>query len=106
MKPIAKQGPNKDRIVGTLKRHERDLRVRGARALYLFGSTARGRATKSSDVDLFVDYYPGRRFSIVDLLKLRDYVQGLLRRNVDLLTRQGLHRLIRRRVEADAIKIY
>lgn len=96
----------RERIVRTLKRHERNLRARGARALYLFGSAARNEAGGKSDVDLFMDRYRNRTFGLVDLVGLRFYAEGLLGRKVDLLPREGLHRALRRRIEAGAVRIF
>ena len=39
--------------IGRLLEHEAELKRLGVRTLYLFGSTARGEAGESSDVDLF-----------------------------------------------------
>ena len=42
-----------------LKDHEADLKRMGVKALYMFGSTARGEQRPDSDVDLFFDYEGG-----------------------------------------------
>lgn len=39
------------------------IRALGATSLYLFGSVARDEAGPASDVDLFIDYDPARKFS-------------------------------------------
>lgn len=96
----------RENALRTLKRHERALRARGARALYLFGSTARDRAGAGSDVDLFIDRYRNRTFGLIGLVGLRRYAEGLLGRKVDLFPREGLHRTLRRRIEAEAIRVY
>ena len=44
------------------------IRARGATALYLYGSSARGEAGPSSDVDLFIDYDEQGRFNAFDLV--------------------------------------
>jgi predicted nucleotidyltransferase len=96
----------RERIVRTLQRHERALRARGARALYLFGSAARDEAGGKSDVDLFMDRYRNRKFGLVDLVGLRLYAEKILGRKVDLFSRAGLHRALRRRIEAGAVRIF
>jgi predicted nucleotidyltransferase len=96
----------REKTLRILKRHERDLRARGARALYLFGSTARDRAGAASDVDLFIDRYRNRTFGLIGLVSLHRYAEGILRRKVDLFPREGLHRTLRRRIEAEAIRVY
>ncbi len=42
------------------------IRALGATSLYLFGSVARDEASASSDLDLFIDYDPTKKFSLVD----------------------------------------
>jgi len=97
----------REKTLRILKRHERALRARGARALYLFGSTARDKAGAGSDVDLFIDRYRNRTFGLIGLVGLRRYAEGILGgRKVDLFPREGLHRALRRRIEAEAIRVY
>ncbi len=82
------------------------LRRRGVRRLYLFGSTARDEGRSSSDVDVFVDLARGARFSLFDLMDLRDYLSRKLGARVDVFPRDGLHRVIRADVERDAIRVF
>jgi hypothetical protein len=97
---------NREQIIAALMRHKREIRARGAKSLFLFGSVLRGEDRPGSDVDLFIDYYPNRKFSLVDLVGLKHYLRNVLGRDVDLLTRGGLHRLIRSRVEAEAVRVF
>jgi len=97
---------NREKIIAVLAKHKREIRARGAKSLFLFGSVLRGEDRPGSDVDLFIDCYPNRKFSLVDLVGLKHYLGDVLGRDVDLLTRDGLHRLIRRRVEAEAVRVF
>jgi hypothetical protein len=54
----------------------------------LFGSVARGDETSSSDIDFLVEFEKGS--SLFDLLHLRDDLQVLLGRNVDVVSVGGL----------------
>ena len=91
-------------IISALKQRAPDIRRFGATSLYLFGSVARDEAGSESDVDLFVDYDPDR-FSFVELIRLRKHLSEILGRSADLTTREGLHPLLRRTIEAEAIKV-
>lgn len=82
------------------------LKAMGVTSLYLFGSTARNRAGKMSDVDLFVDYDPRGRFNAFDLVAAKRTLERGLGVEVDLTTRKGLHPLIRKQVEAEATRIF
>ena len=61
---------------------------RGARAVWVFGSVARGESTPSSDVDFLVDFEPGR--SLLDQVHLIDEFGALLGIRVDVVARGGL----------------
>jgi predicted nucleotidyltransferase len=45
----------------------------GATALDLFGPTVRDEAHASSDLDLFVDYDPAKRLSLLDLVGIKQF---------------------------------
>jgi len=82
------------------------LKARGATSLYLFGSTSRDEAGHTSDLDLFLDYDPRGKFDALDLVAARRLLQEGLGVNVDLTTRNGLHPLIREKVEAEAVRVF
>jgi predicted nucleotidyltransferase len=91
-------------IISALRTRAADIRAFGATSLYLFGSTARGDARDDSDVDLFIDYDPDH-FSFVELIRLRERLSEILGRPADLTTREGLHPLLRRDIEAEAVRV-
>ena len=72
----------------------------GAHNVRVFGSVARGEATRDSDVDFIVDMEPGR--SLLDLVALSDGLEELLGRRVDLLTTRSIHRYLRDRISKEA----
>ena len=82
------------------------LKARGATALFLFGSTARNQAEGNSDLDLFLDYDPRSRFNAFDLVAAKRLLQRGLGVDVDLTTRDGLHPLIRKKIEAEATRVF
>jgi hypothetical protein len=82
------------------------LRARGATSLYLFGSTAKNQAGAKSDLDLFIDYDPRGNFNAFDLVASKRLLKQGLGVDVDLTTRKGLHPLIRKRVEAEAVRVF
>jgi predicted nucleotidyltransferase len=96
----------KSEALKKLKSHARALKALGATSLYLFGSTARNEAGGESDLDLFLDYDPRGRFSVLDLVAAKRLLEKGLGVEVDLTTRDGLHPMIRKRIEAEATRVF
>ncbi|MBI2238997.1 MAG: nucleotidyltransferase family protein, partial [Actinobacteria bacterium] len=69
----------------------------------VFGSIARGEETGRSDVDLVVDMEAGR--SLLDQVRLRRALSGLLGVDVDLVTSGGLLERDRSTILEEAIPI-
>jgi len=75
----------------------------GATDLRVFGSVARGEAGPESDVDLLVRFeHPVGLFR---RMELKEQVEQLLGRKVDLATEGNLHWLIRPTVLAEAVPV-
>jgi hypothetical protein len=72
--------------------HRDDIRQIAARhhgrAIYIFGSVARGDARPGSDLDFLVDFEPGS--SLFDLMRITDELEELLGCRVDVVSRGGL----------------
>ena len=96
----------REEAIDALARHRDELRARGATALYLFGSTARDEAGAESDLDLFLDYDPQSKFSLLTLVQLQRLLQDRLGVRVDLTTRDSLHRLMRDQIERSAVRVF
>ena len=82
------------------------VRDRGATSLYLFGSSARDEATADSDLDLFIDYDPTKKFSLVDLVGIKFLLQDTLGVEVDVTTRDSLHPMLREEIERSAVRVF
>ncbi len=76
----------------------------GARNLRLFGSAARGEQRPESDFDILVEMEEGR--SLVDHVALKQDLEDLLGREIDVVTERSLHPRLRDRVlrEAEALQ--
>ena len=102
-------GPDaeRERVIALLRAHAKDIRGRGVTRLALFGSTARGEAGPSSDVDLLIEVDPHARFTLVDLAGLERFLAGLLLRPVEFAFSSRLRERPRiwRRVQADALDV-
>jgi len=89
-----------------LKRQADAIRALGATSLYLFGSVARDEAGPASDLDLFIDYDPAKKFSLFDLVGIQLFLQDELHLPVDITTRDSLHPMLKDRIENSAFQIY
>ena len=88
------------------EKREEILRIaaqHGAYNVRIFGSVARGEASAESDIDFLIDvgvnhsrWFPGGL--LADL-------EDLLGCKVDIVTENGLHRLIRERVLKEAVPL-
>jgi uncharacterized protein len=96
---------DRNTAVAKLRRHAQELRAEGIAALYLFGSTARGEAGANSDVDLFFDY-DDPRFSLIELVRVKERVNSILGGRADIMTRDSLHPMLKERIEASALRIF
>jgi predicted nucleotidyltransferase len=85
--------------IDDLRRQKREeiLRItvkHGARNVHVFGSASRGEAGEGSEVDLLVEFEPGR--TLLDRAGLVVELGDLLGRKVDVVTKGGLYWLLRR----------
>ncbi|MEJ5349027.1 MAG: nucleotidyltransferase family protein [Desulfosoma sp.] len=89
-----------------MERREEILRIaakHGARNVRVFGSVARGEADEESDIDLIVEFEPGR--SLLDHAALWLELQELLGRKVDVVSDRGIKPRIRDRVLKEAVPL-
>ena len=97
---------NKDQVLAELRGCLSEIRAHGVRALYLFGSTARGLSRDDSDVDVFIEPERADRFNAFDLIDVKSILEKRLETHVDLTTRDGLHPRLREQIEREAIRVF
>lgn len=101
-----REPPRKDEVIVALALLEEQLRNRGLSSLALFGSVVRGAARPDSDIDVVIDVAPGVRFSLIDLVSLKDFLEDRLGRTVDVVTKEGLDPDVRDRVLREAESVF
>ena len=89
-------GPKREELMVAL----RSNRARNPRA---FGSVARREATKTSDLDLLVDFDEGA--SLFDQIGLLQELERIFGRKVDLVELAGVHWLIRPQVLFESVPV-
>ena len=78
----------------------------GIRHLGLFGSALRGQLRPDSDIDLLVEFEPGRTPGLLGIAQLELELADLLGRSVELRTLRDLSRYFRDEVAARARTVY
>lgn len=79
---------SRQELVEILRKAQPELeREFGVRRLALFGSYARGTATRESDVDVLVDFDPSLGLRFVDLA---ERIESLLGMPVDVVSRRAI----------------
>lgn len=69
----------------------------------IFGSMAKGRYRKSSDIDILVEL--SKPLGIFKFLELEDFLKKILRRKVDLVTKGALKQAIKEKVLKEIIYV-
>ena len=75
----------------------------GARNVRVFGSVARGEAGPSSDLDVLVDFEPGR--SLLDLTGFEIDLEELLGCQVDVVVEGGISPYLEEYILRDAVPL-
>ena len=82
-----------------------DIRARGVKSLYLFGSTVRDEAKKSSDIDVLIEAVE-EDFSLFDLLEVKYFLDDALDAETDVVLRRCLHPVLRDSIVAEAERVF
>lgn len=96
----------KAEALARLRQNANAVRARGATALFLFGSMARDEAQPGSDLDLFIDYDPNKKFSLVDLVGIKHLLEDDLGIEIDITTRDSLHPRLRDDIIKSAVNVF
>ncbi len=75
------------------------------RKLSLFGSVLRDDFTKESDVDILVEFQPGKTPGL-DIVTMEDELSNIINRQVDLRTLADISRYFRSEILMEAKVIY
>jgi predicted nucleotidyltransferase len=84
----------KQDIVTVLRENRELIQELGVKRLGLFGSFVRGEQRAESDVDLLVEFEPGKK-TFDNFMALAFLLEDLLRRRVELVTAESLSPYLR-----------
>lgn len=93
----------RDDVIQLLSLHRAEIDAFGVKSLAIFGSTARDTAGPVSDVDVLVEFDGPATFD--RYMDLRQYLESLLERPVDLVTRRGLRQELQSRIDGEAVRV-
>ena len=93
-----------DKAKTVLLSHQQQLSQLGSRHLAIFGSTARNETTKSSDIDILVDF--DAKKDLFGFIDLKFYLEDILSCDVDLVSKQALHPALKKRILSEAKQIF
>jgi predicted nucleotidyltransferase len=103
---IVVREPNmkREEVLRILSQHRGQLEQRhGLRFIALFGSVARDQASPESDIDLLVEFATRPGFD--GYMRLKEHLESLLDRRVDLVMTGALKPSIRPEIEREAIRV-
>jgi uncharacterized protein len=87
-----------------LSDHKKELLRLGVRALSLFGSVARNKATAGSDIDILVEF--DAKKGLFGFMDLKNYLEELLHCDVDLVTKSALHPALKKKILHEAKNVF
>ncbi len=94
--------------IARLRAHRSELAALGVAHVALFGSVARDETHGDSDVDVIVDSADGHALGLFRLGDIKEQLERILGREVDLISRRGLDHAVamKQRVAADVLNVF
>lgn len=96
------QVSTRDDVITKIKANRRVLKRYSVRSLALFGSAARNKLRKSSDIDVLVQF---DKTTWANYIGLKFYLEDLLGREVDLVTPKALKPATKPSIEKDLLYV-
>lgn len=93
----------RDEVLENLRADKEALDGFGVKVIGVFGSVARGEEGPDSDLDILVDYDEKKIPGLFGLVDLKNHLEALLGRSVDLIVRDGIYPDLKENILKDAI---
>ncbi|MDZ7292187.1 MAG: nucleotidyltransferase family protein [candidate division KSB1 bacterium] len=94
---------DRNEIFRILREHRTELEQFGVKSLALFGSAARDEIRPDSDVDFLVEFEGPATFD--QYMNLKFFLEDLLGRQIDLVTRKALKPRLRPYIEKEMLYV-
>ncbi len=92
---------NLETVSTRLHQHRAELEQMGVQSLALFGSVVRGEAGPDSDIDILIAF--SRPVGLFHFINTKEFLESILGRGVDLVTRDALKPQLRERILEEAV---
>jgi predicted nucleotidyltransferase len=99
----ADSGIDQDGVIVALRAHQAGLHRRGVRHVALFGSIARGKGKRTSDIDILIELDPEAPVGLFEYVGITLYLADLFPVRVDVANHSSLKPPARPTIERDAI---
>lgn len=94
-------------VIDALRAHKGILNARGVVHAAVFGSTAREEQGIKSDIDVLLDLDETHKINVFDYVALKDQIKDILGGGrVDVVTRAGLKKSLKDRVEKESVNAF
>ncbi len=95
---------NLEKIKKILKEHKKELEEKyNVKSIAIFGSYVRETQTKESDIDTLVEFK--KPISLIQFIKLENYLLELLGLKVDLIMKKSLKSYIKKQVLKEVVPL-
>lgn len=79
----------REAILDIVRRHRQELHTLGVSRIGLYGSCSRGTQTDQSDIDLLLEFHPGRK-NFTAYMEACRLLESLFDNKVDIATREAV----------------
>ena len=93
-------------VIDRLKRNQATLKALGLARLSLFGSTARGQASATSDIDLAVTLDKDAKIDLFRFAAITEQLTRLLGTQVDLIVEPARNPRMQAQIDRDRLRVY
>lgn len=93
-------------VIRRLRRHQGALQALGLRELSLFGSTARGEAAASSDVDLATVLDDKAQIDLFRFAAISERLTEMLGTGVDLVAEPARNARMQAEIDRDRVRVF
>ncbi len=80
---------SKEQLLKLVNEHQKEIQAFGVKRFGLFGSFVRGEPRPQSDIDILVEFEPGKK-TFDNFVRLAFFLEDLFGRRVEMVTRESL----------------